>query len=150
MNANELFGNEAGSVDLQEVGDYVVEIRRYVETFTKTFRKAKMDVAKEYKKLIHYMKMMEMEIGVYGPIEHVDVSKIIIDPTCTAWRRALHGAKTVNSKELLCIEEKWLKVEKSTEDRKIPEKSEMVSLAGTLENKTPEEKAHVKDLIKHS
>ena len=50
------------AINLQEAGDYVVEIQRYVKAFMKTVRKAKTDVAKEYKKLIHYMKMMAMKI----------------------------------------------------------------------------------------
>ena len=58
---------------------------------------------------------MVLKIGSYGPVEHVDkeaVFKTIVDPTCMAWRRALHGAKTGNSKDLQRIEEKQLAVMK--------------------------------------
>ena len=40
---------------LQEAGDYIVEIRRFVSCFGKVVRKAKMDVGRKYRKLIHFM-----------------------------------------------------------------------------------------------
>ena len=76
------------AINLQEAGDYVVEIRRFVSCFTKVVRKAKTDIAREYRKLIHYMREMVLKIGCYGLIEHADeeaVFKTIVDPTCTAW-----------------------------------------------------------------
>ena len=88
------------AVNLQEAGDYMVEIRRFVECFSKVVCKAKCDVTREYRKLIHFMCEMVLKINAYGPVEHADeeaVYKTIVDPTCTAWRRAMHGAKTGNS-----------------------------------------------------
>ena len=99
------------AINLQEAGDYVIEIRRFVECFGKVVRKAKSDVAREYKKLIHFMREMVMKINAYGLVEHADeeaVYKMIVDPTCTAWHRAIHGAKTGNSKDIQRIEEKRL------------------------------------------
>ena len=75
------------AINLQEAGDYVVEICRFVNCFAKVVRKAKTDIAREYRKLIHYMREMVLKIGCYGPIEHADeeaVLKSIVDPTCTA------------------------------------------------------------------
>ena len=89
------------ATNLQEAGDYVVEKHWFVSCFGKVVRKAKMDVAHGYRKLIHYMREMVLKIGSYGPIEHADeeaVFKTILDPHCTAWRRSMHGAKTGNSK----------------------------------------------------
>ena len=43
------------ATNLQEVGDYVVEIRRFISCFAKVVRKAKTDIAREYRKLIHFM-----------------------------------------------------------------------------------------------
>ena len=43
------------AINLQEAGDYVVEIRRFVECFRKVVRKAKRDIAREYHKLIHFI-----------------------------------------------------------------------------------------------
>ena len=94
---------------------------------------------------------MVLSNGCYGPIEHADeeaVFKTIVDLSCTAWRRAMHGAKTGNSKDLQLIEEMRIKVQKSMEDREIPLKEDMVEIAGGMENRTLEDRQHVKDLIK--
>ena len=139
------------AINLQEAGDYVVEIHRFVSCFAKVVRKAKTDIARQYRKLIHYMREMVLKIGCYGPIEHADeeaVFKTIVNPACTAWRRALHGAKTGNAKDLQWIEEERIRIQKSTEDREIPPKEEMVEIAGEMENRTLEDRKHVKDLIK--
>ena len=139
------------TINLQEAGAYVVEIRRFVSCFAKVIRKAKMDVAREYRKLIHYMQEMVLSTGCYGPIEHADeeaVFKTILDPSCTAWRRAMHGAKTGNSKDLQRIKEMRVKVLKATEDREIPPEKDLADIAGAMENRTLEDRQHVKDLIK--
>ena len=140
------------AINLQEVGDYVVEIRRFVECFRKVVCKAKRDVAWEYRKMIHFMREMVLKIGAYGPVEHADeeaVYKTIVDPTCTAWRRAMHGAKTGNSKDIQRVEEKHLKVLKSVEEHKILPKEEMMDIAGQREECMVEDRQHVRDLIKH-
>ena len=43
------------ATNLQEAGDYIIEIRCFVSCFAKVVRKAKTDIAREYRKLIHYM-----------------------------------------------------------------------------------------------
>ena len=139
------------AINLKEAGDYVVEIRRFVKDFGKVVHKAKGDVARDYRKLIHYMREMALKINAYVPVEYADeesVYKTIVDPTCTAWCRAMHGAKTGNSKDIQRIEEKRLKVQRSIEDREIPPKEEMVEIVGPMKEKTEEEKKHVKEIIK--
>ena len=139
------------TINLQEAGDYMVEIRRFVECFGKVVRKAKKDVAHEYRKLIHFMHEMVLKINAYGPVEHADeeaVYKMLVDPTCTAWHRAMHGAKTGNSKDIQQIEEKCIKVEKSVEDHEIPPKEDMAAIAGPMEERTEEDRKHVRDMIK--
>ena len=42
-----------------------------------------------------------------------------------------------------------IKVQRLTEDCKIPPKEEMVEIAGEMEKRTPEDRKYVKDLIKH-
>ena len=39
------------AINLQEVGDYVVEIHHFVSCFAKVVWKAKTDIAREYRKL---------------------------------------------------------------------------------------------------
>ena len=102
------------AINLQEAGDYVVEIRRLVTCFGKVVRKSKVDVTHEYRKRIHFMREMVLNIGSYGPVEHVDeeaIFRTIVDQTCTAWKRTLHGARTGNSKDLQRIEEKQINVQ---------------------------------------
>ena len=128
-------------INLQEAGDYIIEIRRFVTFFSKVVRKAKVDVAKEYRTLIHFMKEMVLKISSYGPIEHADdeaIFKMIVDPTCTAWQRSLHGAKMGNSKDLQCIKKRCVRVKKSVEDHEILPKKEMVELAGPMEEESEE------------
>ena len=131
------------AINLQEAGDYVVEIRHFVSCFVKVVQKAKTDVAREYRKLIHYMREMVLKIGCYGPIEHADeeaVFKTIVDPSCTAWRRAMHGAKTGNSKDLQQIEEARIRIQKTVEDHEIPLKDDTMEMAGEMENCRPEDR----------
>ena len=71
-----------------------------------------------------------------------------MDPTCTAWRRALHGAKMGNYKDLQRIEERRINVMKLMEDHEISSKEEMMDLARPMEESLEEQKKHVKDLIK--
>ena len=77
------------AINLQEAGDYMVEIRIFVTSFGKVVRKAKEDVARKYRKLIHFMREMVLKVGSYGPVEHADeeaVFRTIVDPTCTTWK----------------------------------------------------------------
>ena len=139
------------AINLQKTGDYMVEIRCFVECFGKVVCKAKRDVAREYRRLIHFMREMVLKIGAYGPVEHADeeaVYKMIVDPACTAWRRAMHGAKTGNSKDIQRVEEKRLKVLKSKGKREIPPKEKMMDIAVQMEERTAEDRQHVRDLIK--
>ena len=105
-----------------------------------------------YRKLIHFMWEMVLKIGAYGLVEHVDeeaVYRTIVDPTCTGWHCAMHGAKTGNSKDIQRIEEKQIKVQKLVEEYEIPLKQEMVDIAGPMDEKTAEHKQHIRDMIKH-
>ena len=138
------------AINLQEAGDYVIEIRRFVTCFSKVVRKAEVDTAKEYRKLILFMKEMVLKIGSYRPIEHANeeaIFKMIVDPTCTASQRSLHGANMGNSKDLQHIEERHVKFQKSVEDCEIPLKEEMIELVGQIEGETEEKWQHVKDMI---
>ena len=53
-----------------------------------------------------------------------------------------------NAKDLQRIEETRIKVQKSTEDHDILPKEDLVEIAGEMENRTPEDRKHMKDLIK--
>ena len=46
------------ALNFEEAGDYLVAMNRYMEAFSKIVRRGKEDVAREYKKLIKFVKLM--------------------------------------------------------------------------------------------
>ena len=61
----------------------------YMEAFAKIIQRGKDDVAREYKKLIKFVKLMIEELGACSPIEAADMDAVfdtIVDPQCIAWR----------------------------------------------------------------
>ena len=101
---------------------------------------------REYKKLIKFVKLMAEKLGAYSPIEAADADAVyetIVDPNCIAWRRAQHGIKTGNSKEILWVDEKRWKVEKSIEDREISPEEQVKTFADTMQIKSKTDRAEV-------
>ena len=97
------------AINFEEAGDYLVAMNLYMEAFLKIVRRGKEEVAREYKKLIKFVKLMIEKLGAYSPIEAVDteaVFKMVVDPQCVAWWSAQHDTKTGNSREILRVEEK--------------------------------------------
>ena len=85
------------AINIVEVGDYLVEMQRYMDAFERIVRRGKTDVPREYKKVIHFVKLMIDKLGAYSLIDAADIDKVygtIVNPQCVAWRRALHGTKT--------------------------------------------------------
>ena len=127
-------------------------MNRYMEAFTKIVRRGKEDMAREYKKLIKFVKLMIEELGAHSPIEAADTDAVfdtIIDPQCIAWRGALHGTKTGNSKGILRVEEKRWKVEKSIEEREISPDEQVQTFADTIKVKSKTDRAEVVRMVKH-
>ena len=76
------------AINIVEAGNYLVTMRRYMDAFEKIVCRGKSDVPREYKKLIHFVKLMIDKLGTYSPIESGDVDvvyKTIVDPQCVAW-----------------------------------------------------------------
>ena len=91
------------------------------------------------------------KLGAYSPIEAVDTEAVfetVVDPQCVAWRRAQHGTKTGNSKEILRVEEKWWKMERSIEECEISPDEQVKTFADTMTVKSKTERADVVCLIK--
>ena len=91
------------------------------------------------------------KLGAYSPIEAGDVEAVfetVMDPQCVAWRRAQHGTKTGNSKEILQVEEKRWKVEKSIEEREISPDEQVQTFANMMTVKSKTERAEVIRMIK--
>ena len=113
--------------------------------------KGRGDVTREYKKLIKFVKLMVEKLGAYSPIEAADTDAVfetIIDPQCIAWRQALHGTKTGNSKEILRVEEKRWKAERSVEEREVIPDEEVKTFADTMQVKSKTARADVVMMIK--
>ena len=139
------------AINFKEAGDYLVAMNRYMEAFSKIVRRGKEDIAREYKKLIKFVKLMIEKLGAYSPIEAADmeaVFEMVVDPQCVAWRRAQHGTKTGNSREILRVEEKWWKVERSIEEREISPDEQVQTFADTMMVKSKIERAEVVRMIK--
>ena len=139
------------NLNFEEAGDYLVSMNRYMEAFSKIVRRGKEDVAREYKKLIKFVKLMIEKLGAYSPNEAADmeaVFEMVVDPQCVAWRRAQHGTKTGNSKEILRVEEKRWKVERLIEEHEISPDEQVKTFAETMTVKSKTERADVVRLIK--
>ena len=72
-----------------------------------------------------------------------------MDPQCVAWRRAQHGTKTGNSKDILQVEEKHWKVERSIEEREISPEEQVKTSADMMMVKSTTERANMIHMIKH-
>ena len=134
-----------------EATKYLVAMNRYMEAFAKIVQRGKDDVTREYKKLIKFVKLMIEKLGVYSPIEAVDMEAVyetIVDPQCVVWRHALHGTKTGNSKEIQRVEEKRWKAEWSVEEREIIPEEEVRTFADTMQVKSKSARADVVLMIK--
>ena len=139
------------AVNFDEAGEYLVAMNRYMEAFAKIVRRGKDDMKREYKKLIKFVKLMVEKLGAYFPIESVDTEAVyetVVDPQCVAWRRALHGTKTGNSKEIQRVEEKRWKVERVDEEREIDPEAEVKTFADTMQVKSKSGRADVVQMIK--
>ena len=139
------------AVNIEEAGDYLVAMNRYMEAFAKTVWRGKDDVIREYKKLIRFVKLMMEKLGAYSPIEAADIEAVldmIVDPSCVAWRRALHGTKTGNSKEIQRVDEKHWKAEWSIEERALMTDDQVQTFADTMKVKSKMDRADVVLMIK--
>ena len=139
------------TVNFDEAGDYLMAMNRYMEAFAKIVWRGKDDMAREYRKLIKFMKLMIEELGVYSPIEAADMDAVfdtIVDPQCIAWRQALHGTKTGNSKQILRVEEKRWKVERSIEECEISPEEEVKMFTDTMQVKSKTDRAEVVRMVK--
>ena len=71
------------TVNFDKTGDYLMAMNRYMEAFAKIVRRGKEHVAREYKKLIKFVKLMIEKLGAYSPIAAADMDAVfdmIVDP----------------------------------------------------------------------
>ena len=88
------------------------------------------------------------KLGAYSPRDVDAVYDTIVDPQCIAWRRALHGTKMGNSKEILRVEEKHWKAERSIEQQDLASEEDIKTFADTMKVKSKTERADVVKMVK--
>ena len=110
------------ALNFSEAGEFVVWVRGQLEELQRAVRRGKnMDT--HYKTFVTILKDAVMNMGSWGPIAGADVDavvKTVVNMNCTAWKKAMQGVKTGNSKTIMKIEEKREGVIRVTEDKDIP------------------------------
>ena len=104
-----------------------------------------------YKTFVVNLKDGIVQVGLYAPIEAADVEgvmKTVVDPSCMAWKKAMQGVKTGDSKSIMRMEEKRAGIIRTIEDRDIPmeDDTEVVD-PEQMKNKMQEEKMEVKRML---
>ena len=104
-----------------------------------------------YKTFVSILKDAVENMGSYAPIEAADVDavlKTVIDVSCTAWKNAMQGVKTGDSKSIMKIEKRRAGIIRVIEDRELPQKDGTEVLdPEQVEGKTEEEKKEIKWML---
>ena len=132
-----------------EAGEFVVWVQGELEELQRAVRSGKnMDT--HYKTFVTILKDAVVKMGSWGPIAGADVDavvKTVINVNCMAWRKAMQGVKTGNSKTIMKIEEKREGVIRVIEDKDIPrENNTTVVDPDKPASKTEEEKKEKKEI----
>ena len=105
-----------------------------------------------YKTFVTLLKDAVVKMGSWGPIAGADVDavvKTVIDVNCTAWRIAMQGIKTANSKTIMKIQEKREGMIRVIEDKEIPREDDTTVVdPDKLAGKTGEEKKKIKRMLR--
>ena len=129
------------ALNFSEVGKFIVWVRGELEELQQKVCKGK-DMEDHYKTFMVILKDGVVKMGSWGPIAGADVDavvKTVIDMNCTAWRKAMQGVKTGNSKTIMKIEEKREGVILVIEDKELPmEDNKEVVNPDKIEGKMPE------------
>ena len=139
------------ALNFSEAGDFVVWVRDELEELQRAVRRGKnMDT--HYKTFVTILKDAVVKMGSWGPIAGADmdvVVKTVIDVNCTAWRKAMQGIKTGNSKTIMKIKEKREGVIRVIEDKEIPiEDDTAVVDPYKIPGKMEEEKKEIKRMLR--
>ena len=138
------------ALNFSEAGEFVVWVRGKLNELERAVRWGKdMDV--HYKTFVTVLKDAIIKMGSYAPIEGADIDaviKTVVDTNCTAWKKAMKGVKTRNSKAILKIEEKREGVIRAVEDRDLPMDTEAAGVdIDAMEGKSEEEKKEIKCML---
>ena len=105
------------------------------------------DMETHYRTFIAILKDAMVKMGLWGPVIGADIDgvmKTIIDVNYTAWKKAMQGVKTGNSKTIMKIEEKRKGVIRVIENKDLPMEDDMeVVDLDKIAGKTEEEKKEI-------
>ena len=96
------------ALNFAEAGEFVVWVWATFNELQRAVKRGK-EMEKHYRQFVTVLKDAIIKMGSWGPIEGADVEavvKTIVDLNCTAWKKAMQGVKTGNSKMIMKIEEK--------------------------------------------
>ena len=96
------------ALNFVEAGEFIVWVRATLNELQRAVKRGK-EMEKYYRQFVAVLKDAIIKMGSWGPIEGADmeaVVKTIVDLNCTAWKKAMQGVKTGNSKTIMKIEEK--------------------------------------------
>ena len=138
------------ALNFLEAGEFVVWVGGELDKLQRAVRRGK-DMDTHYRTFVSILKDAVVKMGSWGPIEGADmevVVKTVVDVNCMAWKKAMQGVKTGNSKTIMKIEEKREGVIRVVEDKDIPEEEDTTVVdPDKLEGKTAEEKKEIKRML---
>ena len=142
--------NNHDILNFAEAGEFVVWVQAMLNELQRAVKRGK-EMDKHYRQFVSVFKYAIIQMGSWGPIKGADVEavvKTVVDLNCTAWRKAMQGVKTGNSKTIMKIEEKREWVIRVVEDKDIPEEDDTeVVDPEQLKGKTEEEKKEEKRML---
>ena len=138
------------AMNFKEAGEFVVWVRATLNELQRAVKRGK-EVAKHYRQFVSVLKDAIIQMGSWGPMEGGDVDEVVkavVDTNCTAWKKAMLGVKTGDSKTIMEIEEKREGVIRVVEDKDIPAEDDTTVIdLEKLKGKTEEEKKEVKRML---
>ena len=139
------------AMNFKEAGEFVVWVRATLNELQRAVKRGK-EMAKHYRQFVAVLKDAIIQMGSWGPMEGGDVDEVVkavVDTNCTAWKKAMLGVKTGDSKTIMEIEEKREGVIRVIEDKDIPAEDDTTVIdPEKLKGKTEEEKKEVKMMLR--
>ena len=139
------------AINFKESNEYVQWIRDNLVELEEAAKVGGGCAERSYTKFIELLRDGIMKMETYLPIEYADVKqvmKMIVDPTCIAWRKKLKGVKTGNCRTIMKAEEKKDQVLHAAEHAEVPSDSEGLLGEDSLKGKSPEEQREIRLTIK--
>ena len=141
----------AHCINLADAGQYCVWIRDQLVEFEHHVKIGGGVAERGYWKFVELLHDGIFKMQTWSPIEAADVNqvmKMIIDPSCTAWKKKMKGVKTGNCRQIWKQGDKKKEVLHIAEDREIPDEAEEVLPEDSLKGKSEEEQRDIRLTIK--